>query len=70
MIRIARHESSKNGSSRSPLGPNSAECVGNAQEEPSQRVQFMGRFVAKRPGVCLGVALSVGIALGWWVKRS
>jgi ElaB/YqjD/DUF883 family membrane-anchored ribosome-binding protein len=70
MIRIARHESSKNGCGRSSIGSNRAECVDNAQEKPSQSVQFIERFVAQRPGFCLGVALSVGIALGWCVKRS
>ena len=70
MIRIARHESSKNGSGRSTLGPNSAECVDKPQKQPSQSVQFIKRFVAQRPGISLGAALSVGIALGWWVKRS
>jgi hypothetical protein len=70
MIRIAHHESSKNGSGRSSIGPNRAECVDKAQEEPSRSVQFIERLVAKRPGFCLGAALSIGIALGWWVKRS
>lgn len=70
MIQIARHESSKNGSGRSSIGPNRAECVDKVQEEPSQSVQFIERFVAQRPGACLGAALSVGIALGWCVKRS
>ena len=70
MIRIAHHESSKNGSGRSSIGPNRAECIDKAQEEPSQTVRFIERFVAKRLGFCLGVALSVGITLGWWVKRS
>ena len=45
------------------VGPNSAECVDKAQKEPSQSVQFIERFVAKRPGFCLGAALSVGIAV-------
>jgi ElaB/YqjD/DUF883 family membrane-anchored ribosome-binding protein len=70
MIRIARHESSKNGSGRSPIGPGSGVCVDASQKEPSQSVHFIERFVTKRPGFCLGVALSVGIALGWCVKRS
>jgi hypothetical protein len=70
MIRNAHHESAKNGSGRSSIGSNSAEYVDKAQKGPSQNVRFIERFVAKRPGFCLGVALSVGIALGWWVKRS
>jgi hypothetical protein len=70
MIRIAHHESSKNGSGRSSIGATGAECIDKGREGPSQSVRFIERFVADRPGFCLGVALSVGIALGWWVKRS
>ena len=44
-------------------------CVGMARKEPSRSVRSIERFVAQRPGFCLGAALSVGIALGWWVKR-
>ena len=70
MIRIAHHESSKNGSGRSLSGPNSAECVDKTPKKRSQRVKCIEQFVAERPGFCLGVALSTGIALGWWAKRS
>lgn len=70
MIRIVHDESSKNGSGRSTSGPASAERVDKSQNDPSQSVQFIERIVAERPGSCLGVALSIGIALGWWVKRS
>ena len=70
MIRIARHESSKNGPGPSSLGLNSGEWVDMARKGLSQSVQSIERFVAQRPGFCLGAALSVGIALGWWVKRS
>jgi hypothetical protein len=27
------------------------------------------QFIAAHPGLCLGAALSVGMAIGWWVKR-
>ncbi len=70
MIRIARHESSKNGPSRFSLGLNRGKWVDMARTGLSQSVQSIERFVAQRPGLCLGAALSVGIALGWWVKRS
>jgi hypothetical protein len=70
MFRIARPDSSKNGAGLPSFGPNSGESVGMAQEGLSRGVQSIERFVAQRPGFCLGAALSVGIALGWWVKRS
>ena len=69
MIRIARHESSKNGSGRFPLELNSGEWVDMARKGLSQSVQSIERFVAQQPAFCLGAALSVGVALGWWVKR-
>ena len=69
MIRIARHESSKNGHRPSSLGLNSGEWGNAARKGLSQSVQSIERFVARRPGFCLGTALSFGIALGWWVKR-
>ena len=69
MIQIARHESSKNGSGRSSLGLNGGEWVDMAQKGLSHSVQSIEQFVARQPGFCLGAALSVGIALGWCVKR-
>jgi len=41
-----------------------------ARKGLSQSVQSIERFVAQRPAFCLGAALSVGIALGWWVKTT
>jgi hypothetical protein len=70
MIQIARHEPSKNGSGLSSPGLGSGKCIDKAQKEPSQSVQFIERFVVQRSGFCLGAALSIGIALGWWLKRS
>ena len=70
MIRIALHESSKNDAGRHSLGLNNGEWVGMGRTGQSQSVQSIERFVGQRPGLCLGAALSVGIALGWWVKRS
>lgn len=69
MIQIARYESSNGGTGRSALGLDSGERVAMARKEPSRIVRAIERFVAQRPGFCLGTALSVGIALGWWVKR-
>jgi hypothetical protein len=70
MIRIALHELSKNNAGRPLLGLNNGEWVGMGRTGLSRSVQSIERFVAQRPGLCLGAALSVGIALGWWVKRS
>jgi hypothetical protein len=70
MIRIAHHESSKNGPGRSSLELKRVEWVDIARKGLSQSVQSIERFVAQRPRFCLAAALSVGIALGWWVKRS
>jgi hypothetical protein len=70
MIRIALHKSSKNGAGRPSLALNSGERVEMGRTGLPQSVQSIERFVAQRPGFCLGAALSVGIALGWWVKRS
>jgi hypothetical protein len=70
MIRIARPESSKDAPGRSSLGLNSDDWVDMARNGLSQSVQSVERFVARRPGLCLGAALFIGVALGWWVKRS
>jgi ElaB/YqjD/DUF883 family membrane-anchored ribosome-binding protein len=69
MIQIARPEISIDGSGRSSLGLNCGQAVGMARQKASQLVQEIERLVARRPGLCLGAALSVGIALGWLVKR-
>jgi hypothetical protein len=69
MIDIARHELSNDGPGRSSLGFGGGGAVAVARKGLSVSVQSIERFVARRPGVCLGAALSVGIVLGWWVKR-
>ena len=35
----------------------------------SKSARAIERFAVQEPGYCLGAALSIGIALGWWVKR-
>jgi hypothetical protein len=69
MIHIACPESSKGVPSRSSFGLISGGWGDAARSGLSRSVQSIERFVAQRPGVCLGAALSVGIALGWWLKR-
>src|SRR5512141_1524074 len=70
MIRITRPESSKDDPGRSSPGLHSGQRVDMARKGRSPSVRSIERFVARRPGFCLGAALSAGIALGWWVKRS
>ena len=69
MIRIARSDLSNDGTGRSALGLENGEFVAMARKGPSRIVRAVERFVAQRPGFCLAVALTVGVALGWWVKR-
>ena len=69
MIQIPRPELSNNGPGRSWSGPESGEVVDMARQKASRIVREIEQFVARRPAICLGVALSFGIALGWWVKR-
>jgi ElaB/YqjD/DUF883 family membrane-anchored ribosome-binding protein len=69
MIQIPRPELSNNGPGRSSLGLEHDEAVGMARQGASQMVRAIEQFVARRPVISLGVALSFGIALGWWVKR-
>ena len=69
MIRIACLESTTNRSGRSSIELKRGEWADVARKQLSQSVQLIERFVAQRPGFCMGAALSVGIALGWWVKR-
>jgi hypothetical protein len=69
MIQVTHPDASKNGNGRSSLGFDRGERVGIARKHPSRIAAAIDRFVAKQPGFCLGAALSLGIALGWWVKR-
>ena len=69
MIQIPRPELSNNGPGRSWFGLENGEAVDLARQKTSQIVREIEQFVARRPAICLGAALSVGIALGWWVKR-
>jgi hypothetical protein len=69
MTGIERLESATNGTGRSSRELHSGERVDVARKERSESVQWIERFVARRPGLCLGAAFSFGVALGWWVKR-
>jgi ElaB/YqjD/DUF883 family membrane-anchored ribosome-binding protein len=69
MIQTPRPELSNDGSGRSTLGLKPGETVGRARQGAVQVVRAIEQFVARRPGLCLGAALSLGIALGWWMKR-
>ena len=69
MIQIPRPELLNNGPGRIRFGLENGDSVGMARKGPAQIVREIERFVARWPGFCLGAALSVGLALGWWVKR-
>jgi len=69
MIQLVHHESSSKRAGQSSLGLDSGGRVELARKGPSRIVLAIERFIAQRPRFCLGAALSVGIALGWWVKR-
>lgn len=69
MIQMAPPERSNQGPGRSSLGLEYGAAIGMACQGASQTVRAIERFVARRPGLCLGAALAFGIALGWWVKR-
>lgn len=69
MIQIARPELSNDGLGRGTLGLKQGEAVGMARKGAAQMVRAIERLVARRPGFCLGTAVSFGIAIGWWVKR-
>jgi hypothetical protein len=70
MIQVARSQAADNGADRSTLEPESAPSIDISRGEQPQLVQVLERFVARRPRLCLAAAMSLGIALGWWVKRS
>ena len=63
-------ESAITGAGRSSRTCHSGEGTDLAQIERSRRVQSIKQFVARHPGLCLGAALSFGVILGWWMKRS
>ena len=69
MIQITRPESANDGIGRSLPELDHGESAGRPWKGPAHMVEMIERFVADRPGLCLGTALSLGIALGWWVKR-
>ena len=44
-------------------------ALSDYQKKFDQLRQQAEGFIAKRPEVCLAVALTLGVALGWIVKR-
>ena len=69
MIQIPRPEVSNNGPGRIRFGLENGEAVDMARQKASRIIREIEQFVARQPAICLGAALSVGIALGWLVKR-
>ena len=69
MISIACPASSKDDVGESSLKLNRGVWGDAGRKVLSKSARAIERFVVQKPGYCLGTALSVGIALGWWVKR-
>ena len=69
MIQIARPKSSNGDTGGSAAGLERSAHVDLAHRGPFPLVRRLERLVAQRPGLWLGAAVSLGIALGWWVKR-
>ena len=45
------------------------EYVGTARERIAEGAAFVKDYVAKQPARALGIALGLGVALGWLIKR-
>jgi hypothetical protein len=69
MIRIACPASSKDDVGESSLKFNHGVWGDAGRKVLSKSALAIERFAVQEPGYCLGAALSIGIALGWWVKR-
>lgn len=69
MISIACPASSKNYVGESSLKLNRGAWGDAGRKVISKSARAIERFAAQEPGYCLAAALSIGIALGWWVKR-
>ena len=62
-------------SSRIPRG--TAAAPGNwarpaeeaAREQIKHWIDALRRWVVENPGVSLGIAVGIGVYLGWWIKR-
>lgn len=70
MIQNAHPESANDDPGRPSLRLEREACLGRARPGAAQMLRAFEHLVAQQPGICLGAALSLGIALGWWVKRS
>lgn len=69
MISIACPAPSKDDVGESPLKLNRGMWGDAGRKVLSKSARAIERLAVQKPGYCLGAALSVGIALGWWVKR-
>ena len=69
MISIACPASSKDGISESLPELNHGVWGDAGRKVVSKSALAIERFAVQEPGYCLGAALSIGIALGWLVKR-
>ncbi len=69
MIKSTHPESTNEWGGPAPLRSEFGNFGELARKDPAAMVRAFERFVADQPGLCLGVAVTTGIFLGWWVKR-
>jgi ElaB/YqjD/DUF883 family membrane-anchored ribosome-binding protein len=49
--------------------PNAAKTRGGIRQKADWSRQAVEDFVVSHPALALGAAVSVGLLLGWWIKR-
>ncbi len=69
MISIAGPAPSKDDVGESSLKRNRGRWGDAGRKVLSKSARAIERLAGQKPGYCLAAALSLGIALGWWVKR-
>jgi ElaB/YqjD/DUF883 family membrane-anchored ribosome-binding protein len=58
-----------NGATVSPLRGSPAESGAEARQWQAEAEEFLRNMVVNRPVTAVGVALAVGVILGWLIKR-
>lgn len=63
--------SKRNGAGEPATFPEQAfqQVTSKLTEQSKQAVQIVQQTIREHPGISLGIAASIGIALGWWMKR-
>ncbi len=65
MISIARNQTSSQSSDRGAAG----EMIAQAQQYLAEAGEMVKDVIENRPALALGVALGVGVLIGWLIKR-